>query len=149
MKNENIKEKLNKLVSDKPSNWLEQAKWHEENEDWLDKSALIALKILNTLSSKSIFQKDLAEKIGVSPQYINKVIKGRENLSLETICKIEKALDISLIEVPFFETSQVLNVSTFDESYRITRNFATLIVSENLELQTFSNYQFESEDLAA
>ncbi len=41
--------------------------------------------------------------MGVTPQYINKVVKGRENLSLETISKIEKALEISLVEVPEYE----------------------------------------------
>ena len=45
-------------------------------------------------------QKKLAEIVGVSPQYINKVVKGRENLTLETIVKMEKALGIALIEIP-------------------------------------------------
>lgn len=35
----------------------------------------------------------------VSPQYVNKIVKGKENLSLETIAKIEEALGISLISV--------------------------------------------------
>jgi len=41
--------------------------------------------------------------MGVTPQYINKIVKGKENLTLETIAKIEKALGITLIEVPSFE----------------------------------------------
>ena len=46
---------------------------------------------------------------GVSPQYINKVVKGQENLSLETICKIERALVINLVQVPAFEDTQVIS----------------------------------------
>ena len=33
-----------------------------------------------------------------SPQYISKVLKGQENLSLETLSKIEMALGISIIK---------------------------------------------------
>ena len=43
-------------------------------------------------------QKQLAEKMNCSPQYISKVLRGRENLSLETLTKIENALEISIIK---------------------------------------------------
>ena len=99
-----IQDKIKSYISEEPSNWLEQAERYESNKEWLDKSALIAIKILSTLRSQSITQKKLAESIGVSPQYINKVVKGQENLSLETICKIEKSLGISLITVPTYES---------------------------------------------
>ena len=36
--------------------------------------------------------------MGCSQQYISKVLKGKENLSLETISKIEFALDIDLVK---------------------------------------------------
>lgn len=97
MKNSVNKEKLKKYITKEPSDWIEQADFYENNADWMDKSALIAIKILSTLRSQSITQKILAESIGVTPQYINKLVKGHENLSLETICKIEKALGITLI----------------------------------------------------
>ena len=45
-----------------------------------------------------INQKQLAEKMNCSRQYISKVLKGRENLSLETLAKIENALGISIIK---------------------------------------------------
>ena len=43
-------------------------------------------------------RKQLAEKMNCSPQYISKVLKGHENLSLETLSKIEMALGISIIK---------------------------------------------------
>ena len=42
-------------------------------------------------------QKDLAERMGCSQQYVSKVLRGQENLSIETICKIENALEIELL----------------------------------------------------
>ena len=45
-------------------------------------------------------QKELAESLEVSLQQINKILKGRENLNLQTISKIEKCLDMDLIHFP-------------------------------------------------
>ena len=95
-----IKEKLNNLASKEPSKWVEKAEWRVANEGWLDKSAKIAIKILKTIRAIGISQIDLAEKLGVSPQHVSKILKGQENLTLETIDKLEKALNISLIEMP-------------------------------------------------
>ena len=94
-----------KLVSQEKSGWLEKAKWREENHSWLNKSALIAIKILRAISDQEISQKKLAEKMNVSAQYINKIVKGSENLSLETISKLEMYLGIQLIEVVGFSAS--------------------------------------------
>ena len=94
-------EKL-KSQSIKDSNWLEKAKWRQENEAWLDISFAIALKILRVLREKNMKQKDLADLLDLSPQYINKIVKGSENLTIETISRIEQALKIKLIEVPNF-----------------------------------------------
>ncbi|MCL4484682.1 MAG: helix-turn-helix transcriptional regulator [Bacteroidetes bacterium] len=94
-----------KLVSTEKSGWLEKAKWRQENHAWLDKSALIAIKILRAITDQKSSQKELAEKMGVSAQYINKIVKGSENLSLETISKLELALGIQLIDIVGFSSS--------------------------------------------
>ena len=94
-----------KLVSQEKSGWLEKAKWRQENHAWLEKSALIALKILRAISDQGISQKELAGKMEVSAQYINKIVKGSENFSLETISKFEMALGIQLIKVIGFSSS--------------------------------------------
>lgn len=92
-------DKFNSLISQNTSNWQENAKYQEENEEWLDISAKIALKVLRKLRKDNLSQKELAERMNVSPQQISKVVKGGENLTLETICKLENALGIKLIEI--------------------------------------------------
>ncbi len=92
-------EKL-KNRSVKDDKWIKKGKWRQENEAWLDFSFAIAIKILRALREKNITQKALAEKLGLTPQYVNKIVKGQENLTLETICKFERALEIDLIKVP-------------------------------------------------
>jgi len=105
MENKNTQKFLD-LVSKRESGWLEKAKWRQENEDWLDISFSIAIKMLSALNSNkktNIFprnQKELAEAMGCSAQYVNKLLKGKENLQIETICKIQRILNINLIEVP-------------------------------------------------
>lgn len=93
----NINKKLAKIASGKASNWMEQAQFRRENKTWLKKSAIIALKVLRALKAQGLSQKDLAEKMSVSPQQINKIVKGHENLTLETITNLEKALGILII----------------------------------------------------
>lgn len=91
--------KFEKLVSSEKSGWVEKAIWRQKNHAWLAKSSLIAIKALSTIKKQGISQKELAEKMNVSAQYINKIVKGSENLSLETISKLETALGIQLIEI--------------------------------------------------
>lgn len=43
-------------------------------------------------------QSDLAHCIGCTQQYISLLLKGRENLTLETISKLESALDVMLFD---------------------------------------------------
>ena len=54
--------------------------------------------MLDRMEELGMSQKQLAEKMNCSPQYISKVLRGRENLSLETLTKIENALEISIIK---------------------------------------------------
>ena len=98
MENNKLNKFLN-LVSDEKSGIHEKAAWRKANKGWLKKSANIALKILDTLRERDMSQKDLAVAMEVTPQYISKIVKGQENLSLEAIDKLEKALDIELIAI--------------------------------------------------
>lgn len=102
MEKNNI-DKFKSLVSEEKSGWLEKALYRKENEDWLNISFDIAIKIMSTLSANKRQgnypknQKELAEAMDCTPQYITKLLKGTENLTIETISKIQKALNISLL----------------------------------------------------
>jgi len=100
-------EKLKKLESDIPSTLMEEVKYRRDNRHWLRKSAIIALKVLRALREQNLTQKDLAEKMKVSPQQISKIVKGQENLTLETIANLEIALGIKIIDVDFSHNKPV------------------------------------------
>lgn len=94
----NLQKKLSKIATGRPSAWKAKAKYRRDNREWLKKSAAIAVKVLDALKEQSLTQKDLAERMQVSPQQINKIVKGQENLTLETITNLEMALGIKIID---------------------------------------------------
>jgi transcriptional regulator with XRE-family HTH domain len=65
--------------------------------------------VLKALEEQNLTQKDLAEKMQVSPQQISKIVKGHENLTLETIANLEIALDIKIIDDNFGHKKSVAN----------------------------------------
>lgn len=144
-----IKQKLIQN-SIKDTSWLEKAKLRHENEDWLDVSFSIALKVASTLSSNrksGTFPKnqiELAEAMGCSPQYINKLLRGQENLQIETICKVQNILDIKLIEVPKLVITKTLHyqpISTWVGGINIkspvtttSKSYSNLSISKDYDL---------------
>ncbi|WP_233900638.1 helix-turn-helix transcriptional regulator [Tenacibaculum piscium] len=102
-----LNKKLNTLTSDNKSNWENKAKNRLANKSWLKHSRKIAIKINVFLKNNNIKQKELAKLLNVSPQQISKIIKGRENLTLETISKIEDVLKIQLLELNKTQKTQI------------------------------------------
>lgn len=91
---------FNEIVSKaKVSGFEAVARNERDNRDWLDLSFEIALLILARLKELNWTQIQLAEKLQVSPQYVNKIVKGKENLTLATIAGLEKILTTKLISV--------------------------------------------------
>ena len=76
-----------------------EADFRKANKEWLRKSAKIALAIRRELRLKGMTQQDLAVKMELSPQYVGRILKGQENLTLETISKLEAAIGISLVSL--------------------------------------------------
>ena len=50
--------------------------------------------IQNILKEKQLQQKDVALKIGTTPQYFNRVVKGKINPSVELALNIANSLDV-------------------------------------------------------
>ncbi|MCM1051282.1 MAG: helix-turn-helix transcriptional regulator [Paenibacillus sp.] len=72
-----------------------------ENREWLRYSQSIAMMMLDKMEELGMTQKAVAERMGCSQQYISRVLKGTENLSIETIYKIETALGLQILEPVF------------------------------------------------
>ena len=98
---EEILEELNKMKGSTPSKWRENAQWRIDNKGWLRYSQHIAMMMLDKMEESGLNQKSVANRMGCSQQYISKILKGTENLSIETIAKIEEALDLHILEPVF------------------------------------------------
>ena len=94
-------EKFDALVSNKTSGWHKDVNERISNKDWQDKAFDIALRVIRYMRTNKVSQVSLAKDMGVTPQYINKILQGKENMTLETICRIETALGIKLIEIVY------------------------------------------------
>lgn len=153
MSTNNIKNKL-KRVSKSDNTWIKKAKYRQENKAWLDISFAIAVKIKSKLEenkkSKEFpkSQKELAEVLGCSPQYVNKLLKGTENLQLETITRIERILSIHLIQVPQFETTFILdtdNTMAYSKPEEILKSEVSITsYQEVLDAVITYDYKLES-----
>lgn len=92
--------KLREHQSITPSQWREHAEWRMANKTWLRYSQQIAMMMMDRMEELNMSQKQLSELMGCSQQYVSKVLKGQENLSLETLTKIENCLNLQIISEP-------------------------------------------------
>ena len=90
---------LKKHESISPSYFEENAKWRKENEAWLEWSRNIALSLVEYMESNGLNRNGLAERLGVSPQYISKILSGKVNFSFKSIAELEQKLNIKLLDV--------------------------------------------------
>ncbi len=93
-----LDKKLNELAKPASKKALEASKWRMENRNWLRKSFEISLNVLEAIKNKGWNQKQLAEAMGVSQQQVSKIVKGKENLTLQTIAALEVILETELIQ---------------------------------------------------
>ena len=97
--------------SESPSRWRKEAEWRRENWSWLRHSQKIAVKVLLQMKQTGLTQKALAERMNCTQQYVSKILRGNVNMSLDTLTKLEDALDINLI---FDERVSYPDMSTED-----------------------------------
>ena len=102
------------------TDWREKAIWRRNNRQWLRYSQFIAMMVLKRLGELGYTQKQLAEKLGCSAQYVSKIVKGSENLTLETISKLEQVLDLDILKSSL----------TFNYNYETEEDHSMRIVAE-------------------
>lgn len=92
-------DRLNAIAKPRSEKAKESARRRRENREWLRMSQDIAISVLGYLRRSGTTQKELAEKMGVAPAYISKLVKGQENLSLSTICRLQTVTGLTLISI--------------------------------------------------
>ncbi len=109
-------EKLTEVAKPAAQKEIDAAYQRKANGDWLRISQEIALSVHCYLRDKKMTKAALAKALNVSPSYIGKLLKGNENLTLETICKLERIIGKKLIY-----TSKPHNNRTIYQSSKLGR----------------------------
>lgn len=91
------KEKFKNLIAKEKTNTVLKNKERIRNRARLRESQVIALKVLKKLYELGWSQRTLAEKLKVTPQQVSKIVRGKENLTLETQVKLQQVLDIPIL----------------------------------------------------
>lgn len=61
-----------------PTTWISKSKTELENEEELLACRRIILKIVRHMKDNNINQNELAQKLNVFPQYVNKLLHGQD-----------------------------------------------------------------------
>lgn len=92
------KENLSKIAQDESEEEKLLAKEHRENRDLYKASMKIAMKIKRAMRLANMNQTQLAQKMGLNPAVISRLLNGKANLELKTMVRFEKELGISIID---------------------------------------------------
>lgn len=66
----------------------------QEADVWLEMSRCIARSVGDCMERQGLDRNALAQKMGVSVQYVGRLLSGTANLSLKSVARIESALGI-------------------------------------------------------
>lgn len=89
--------KFNKLISNEKSNWIQDANFRNDNRYWLVISKKVSLKILRAIREQNISKELLSDKTDIPMEILDTMLKGEYNYSIEEIGRIEKALNINIL----------------------------------------------------
>ncbi len=106
------------------------------------------LALLQALREKGHTQASFAEKLGCSRQWINHIVKGKENLTQDTIQKLETALEMRL---QHFYAQAVPQKSTTVAAVPVTVSFKAMcsaICEKLFSPQPVKSRQFQAPILA-
>src|SRR5690554_6630217 len=143
------KETFKALVSQEETNAVEELKARIARRSYTRYSKKIALSILIRLDELIWKQKDLVEKMEVSPQQVNKWVKGNENFTLDTLAKLSQILGVELINVVVKSTtskSEEVKVTSSDD-YSFTN--VTKVVKPAITMSEDSLYENNYNTLTA
>ncbi len=99
MSNKYNREKFEKILSRNPSKWAEKHKAKKESKTLGQDNAMAAINVLTLLEDKKWSQEQLAQLLNISPDEVNKIVKGKVNFSIELIATLEKALGQNITQI--------------------------------------------------
>ncbi len=91
------KEKYLQKLAGRESDAVKNARERIKNREWLKESQKLAIRILLRLDELKWTQAKLAAELGVTPQYVNKLLKGKEKFGWDNLIAIQRILDMPIL----------------------------------------------------
>lgn len=128
--------KTNKPIVTTANQWKIRAKNDRKNREDITRAQAFALELLDYMDATNITQVELAKKMCVSPQHVNKILRAKSNLTFETMDKIARALGVKISSPKIEPKPKVLSSKIVDAVITITRStvrftYETKIHSKN------------------
>ena len=96
--NKRLRQLIEKSTFD--NSWKEDFQLQLENEELDDFNFELSLRIIERLEELGWKKSKLAQELGVSKQYVSKILKTKQTPNIPTVFKIQKLLGIKLIGIP-------------------------------------------------
>ncbi|WP_282081564.1 helix-turn-helix domain-containing protein [Aquimarina algiphila] len=124
-----MKKKLN--ITKTATRWKERAKKDRVNRRNISRAQAFALELMDYMEIHKIKQTELADKMEVTPQQVNKILRAKANLTFETLDKIADALKVD-ISTPKIKTTPRIYSHTTHQSMQIVHKRKHKRIEEKL-----------------
>lgn len=159
MTKKETKKGLNNDVTGIAKQWKEQSRAYNKNRKQIRRAQSFALELMDYMDEQGIKQNDLAKKMGVSAQQVNKILRAKSNLTFETLDKIEEALGVNITN-PKIKSQRTAHSSVIHNTmavvYKKTKSIEENISSKiktsknpvlETSIQSMDNYKFTAEQI--
>lgn len=126
-----MEKNLNKVITKTATQWKARAKQDRTNRRNITRAQVFALELMEYMDLHNIKQIDLANKMGVSAQQVNKILRAKANLTFETLDKIADALEVN-ISSPKIKTIKSSHSPIMHYSMQIVHRRKHKVIEENL-----------------
>ena len=105
------------------ASWISRAKAEIEQEDGILECRRIVLRIVRYMKDNHLTQKELACRLNVTPQYVNKLLHGQDlDLKVTTVIRYGKLLGIKLLEIPDESRNKTFSAIRYIINYTVNDN---------------------------
>lgn len=105
------------------ASWISRAKAEIEQEDGILECRRIVLRIVRYMKDNHLTQKELACRLNVTPQYVNKLLHGQDlDLKVTTVIRYGRLLGIKLLEIPDESRNKTFSAIRYIINYTVNDN---------------------------
>lgn len=132
-----MEKKINTIVAKTATSWKKRAKEDRINRRQISRTQAFAIELMDFMDSHQIKQIDIAKKMGVTPQQVNKILTAKANLTFETLDKIAIALGVN-ISYPKIKTITIPSTPIIHTQMQIVHKRKYKPIEENLTTKTIT-----------